>query len=69
MMETKSILASRTVWANLVGLAALVLGALGYGPDALDQEAVTEAILQMVAAGSFLASTVFRLLATKQLLG
>ncbi len=41
MMETKSILASRTVWANLVGLAALLLGALGYGPDALDQEAVT----------------------------
>jgi hypothetical protein len=69
MLDTKSILASRTVWANLVGLAALGLSVLGYGPDAIDKTAVTEAVLQMVAAGSFIASTVFRLVATRQLLG
>ena len=68
MLDTKTILASRTVWANLVGLAALVLGLFGFDTSAMAAGAVEEALVQLVAAGSFIASTIFRILATKQIL-
>jgi lysozyme family protein len=68
MIDTKTILASRTVWANLIGFAALVLGLLGFDASALDTGAVAEAVVQLIAAASFIASTVFRILATKQIL-
>jgi len=68
MFDTKTILASRTVWANLIGLAALVLGLFGFDTSVLDTGAVEEALVQLIAAGSFIASTVFRILATKQIL-
>lgn len=62
---TKSILESRTVWANLIGLASLGLSIFGYG--ALDVGGLTDAVLQMVAAGSFVASTLFRITAKAKL--
>lgn len=68
MFDTKTILASRTVWANLIGLAALVLGLFGLDGSALTTGAFEEALVQLVAAGSFIASTVFRILATKQIM-
>jgi len=68
MDDTKTILASRTVWANLIGLAALILGFLGFDASALQAEAFAEAAVQLVAAASFIASTVFRILATKQIM-
>ena len=68
MLDTKTIFASRTVWANLIGLAALVLGLFGFDGSALTTGAVEEALVQFLAAGSFIASTVFRILATKQIL-
>jgi hypothetical protein len=68
MIDTKTILASRTVWSNLIGLAALVLGLFGFDASALSTGAVAEAAVQLVAAASFIASTVFRILATKQIL-
>ena len=68
MIDTKTILASRTVWANLVGLAALALGLFGFDASALNGDAFAEALVQLVAAGSFIASTIFRILATKQIL-
>ena len=68
MFDSKTILASRTIWANLIGLAALVLGLFGFDTSALSTGAVEEALVQFVAAGSFIASTVFRILATKQIL-
>ena len=43
MLDTKTILASRTVWANLIGLAALVLGLFGFDGSALTTGAVEEA--------------------------
>ena len=67
MLDTKSILASRTVWANLVGLVALALGLLGFDTRELDQAALVESILQIIAAASFVLSTFFRILATRQL--
>lgn len=68
MLDTKTILASRTVWANLTGLAALVLGLFGFDASALNTGAFAEAAVQLVAAASFIASTIFRILATKQIL-
>lgn len=68
MMDTKTILASRTVWANLIGLVALVLGLFGFDASDLNNGAVAEAVAQIIAAASFIASTVFRILATKQIL-
>lgn len=62
---TKTILQSRTVWANLIGLASLGLAASGYG--ALDVGGLTDAVLQTVTAGSFIASTLFRIGAKKRL--
>jgi lysozyme family protein len=68
MFDSKSILASRTVWTNLIGLMAVGLGAFGLDTSSLDGPAFAEAAVQLVAAGSFIASTVFRIVATKQLL-
>lgn len=68
MIDTKTILASRTVWANLVGLAALVLGLIGFDAADLRTEAFAEAAAQLVAAASFVASTIFRILATRQIM-
>ena len=67
MLDSKTILLSRTVWANLVGLLALALGLLGFDTRSLDEAAVVESILQVVAAASFVASTFFRIVATRQL--
>ena len=67
MLDIKSIFLSRTVWANLVGLVALALGFLGFDTRELDEAAVVESILQIVAAGSFVLSTVFRIVATRRL--
>ncbi|MGO4572795.1 hypothetical protein [Microvirga sp. 2TAF3] len=68
MIDSKTILASRTIWANLIGLAALLLGILGFDASALSTDSFAEAIVQLIAAASFIASTVFRILATKQIL-
>lgn len=68
MIDTKTILASRTVWANLMGLAALLLGLFGFDASALRSGDFAEALVQLVAAASFIASTVFRILATRQIL-
>jgi hypothetical protein len=68
MLDTKTILASRTVWANLIGLVALVLALFGFDTSSLSTGAFEEAAIQLIAAASFIASTVFRILATKQIL-
>jgi hypothetical protein len=69
MLGEKSILMSRTVWANLIGLLAVGAQLLGVdiGPEEVNR--LVEACLQIVTAGSFLASTVFRVVATARLGG
>jgi hypothetical protein len=67
MIDSKAILASRTIWSNVIGLAALVLGLFGLDTTGLETGAVTDAVMQIVAAGSFIASTLFRIAATKQI--
>ena len=67
MIEFKSLLESRTLWANGIGLAALGLSALGFDTSAVNGPAVADSALQAVAGLSFVASTLFRVLATKRL--
>ena len=67
MVELKSLLHSRTVWANVIGFLALVLSLLGFRPPAVETEQIVDAVLQVVAGFSFLASTAFRIVATKKI--
>lgn len=69
MLDTKSLFASRTVWANLIGLAAVILGLFGFDASALNGGAFQEALVQFIAAASFVASTLFRILATRRIAG
>ncbi len=48
-------LQSRTVWANVVGFAALGLSLMGFQTTGLDVGLVTDRLLDLVAAGSFVA--------------
>jgi lysozyme family protein len=68
MTNVKSILASRTVWSNVVGLTALGLATAGFDTKALDVGGVVDAGLQVVAGASFIASTIFRVVATRKLM-
>lgn len=67
MDQTKTLLASRTLWSNVIGLAAVGLSLAGFDTKLLDPGALADAALQVVAAGGFIASTVFRIVATKRL--
>ena len=67
MDETKSLLSSKTLWSNLVGLAAVVFSTFGLDTSGVDSAGLSQAIPQAVAAISFIASTVFRVTATKRL--
>lgn len=62
----KNILASRTVWVNIFGFASVmpIIGGYLTGEN-LSQWA--DAISAFIAAGSFIASTVFRIRAKYQL--
>jgi lysozyme family protein len=67
MDQMKPILKSKTVWANLIGLIALVLSLFGFNTTLMDPNAIAEAVLQAVAAISFVLSTAFRVIATKRI--
>lgn len=67
MLESKTVLASRTVWANLIGLASVGLGFAGVQTGSIDQAGLAEALAQTVAGISFVASTFFRISATRQI--
>jgi len=65
---TKTIFASRTIWANGVGMIALACSWLGFDTSSVDKTAVTDHLLLVITGVSFVASTVFRVLATKRLI-
>ena len=67
MTDTKSIFAIRTVWANVIGLAAVGLSLAGVKTGSIDVNGLADAAAQLVAAGSFIASTIFRIAAEKQI--
>jgi hypothetical protein len=67
MLEFKNLLMSRTVWANTVGLSALLLSMFGFQSPVIERDQLVDAILQVVTGGSFVASTIFRIMATKKI--
>lgn len=67
MDMTKSLLTSRTVWANLVGLGALLLSLFGIDASGIGSPDFLDAILQSIAGVSFIFSTIFRAMATKRI--
>lgn len=68
MEIAKTFFSSRTIWANVIGMIALGLSWFGFDTSSVDKGAVTDNILQAVAALSFVASTVFRVIASKRLI-
>jgi lysozyme family protein len=67
MNDTQTVFASRTVWSNIIGLGALVLSVTGHNMVGIDAGQVTDAVMQIIAAGSFVASTVFRIVSTRKI--
>jgi lysozyme family protein len=67
MDMAKTILSSRTIWANAIGMGALALSWLGFDTSGVDKSALTDHLLQALAGLSFVASTFFRVIATKRL--
>lgn len=67
MELTKTLLESRTVWSNLVGLAALLAKAIGLDMGDVDQNTLVDAVLTVISGAGFIASTVFRIKATRQI--
>jgi lysozyme family protein len=67
MDMSKSILQSRTVWSNIVGILAIAASVLGFNAGLIDQGALVDAILKGFAGASFVASTLFRVIATKRI--
>lgn len=67
MDDAKTFWTSRTVWANAIGLLALAASLLGYHLSEDDARGLSDAALQIVAAISLIASTFFRVAATKRL--
>jgi hypothetical protein len=65
--ELASILQSRTVWANIIGMAAFLLSRFGLDGATLDQPALVDAILSAVTTLSFVASAFFRVVATRRI--
>ncbi|CAH1656838.1 Lysozyme family protein [Hyphomicrobiales bacterium] len=61
MVNMRMILLSRPIWANLVGLASIMLSLAGLDTSGLDSAGFSDALLQVIAGGSFIASSVFQL--------
>ena len=64
---TTGLLTSRTVWANAIGMGALALSWFGFDTSGLDKSALTDSLLQAIAGVSFVASTLFRIIATRRI--
>ena len=68
MENWKNYLQSRTIWANLIGLAAFGLNMLGFnGLTGDDQSQLVDALLNVVEAGAFIAGVGFRAIARDRL--
>lgn len=56
MDDTKSLLASRTVWGAIIAIAASIAGALGFGVGAAEQAAALSLVDQILGEWDRLAA-------------
>lgn len=56
MDDTKSLLASRTVWGAIIAIAASIAGALGFGVGAAEQAAALSLVDQVLGEWDRLAA-------------
>lgn len=67
MIDTKSPLASKTIWGAVLMLVALVLNALGYDLTQEDQALVLEVVVTAVGGLGTLMAIVGRLTASRKI--
>jgi predicted chitinase len=68
MEQWKAYLRSRTIWANIIGLVALILDLSGFaGISSEDQGQLVDSLLKIIEAGGFVLSVFFRAIARKRL--
>jgi len=64
MIDEKAWYQSKTIWGSLVAVAAALAGTVGLSIDGQSQSAISDAILQVIAAAGALISIYGRLTAT-----
>jgi lysozyme family protein len=67
MNDVKSLFQSRTIWSNIIGLSAITIAHFGIDVSTIDQSKVLDSVVQIIAAGGFISSSIFRIFATKKL--
>ncbi len=67
MSQVKNIFQSRTIWSNIIGLGAVAVSYFGIDTISIDQPKILDSVAQIIAAGSFISSSVFRVLANRKL--
>ncbi len=67
MLQVKNILQSRTIWSNIIGLGAVAVSYFGIETASIDQSRILDSVTQIIAAGSFISSSIFRVLANRKL--
>ena len=63
----KSLVQSRTFWANAIGIVSLLVPPAGAYVGLIDPDAIAEAVSNGVAVAAFVMSTYYRLTATKRI--
>lgn len=65
--QVKGLFASKTFWANFIGLVSFVLSLMGFGEiSSAESGQLVDTILQIITGVSFVLSTIFRVMATKK---
>ena len=64
MIDEKPWYLSKTIWGSLVAVGAALASAVGLNIDAQNQQLISDAIMQFIAAGGALFSIYGRLSAT-----
>ena len=65
MPALTTLLQSRTLWSNAVGLGALIVSGFGLNSAGVDQNQLTDSLTQIVAGVSFLSSSLFHIVSQK----
>ena len=65
MVEEKPWFLSKTIWGSLISVGAALSATLGIGIDAVSQQEIAEALVQIIGAAGALVAIYGRLTATR----